>query len=98
MKCAFSAYWGSQSVATLRISLLSKYVRLSMHDNTFMYLVLDNLKTCNQNVQFQINFQVNYIFNQSKVFLLDVCKFGYIKNQDYLHWKQYFQYLGVTVI
>ena len=32
-------------------------------------------------MQFQINFQVNHTFNQSEVFLPDVCKFGYIKNK-----------------
>ena len=67
-----------------------------MHDISTWYV--HYLQTCNQNVLFQINFQVNHTFNQSKVFLPDVCKFGYIKNWDYLNWKQYFQYFGVTVI
>ena len=92
MKCAFSAHLGSQSVATFRIAFLSKYVIPSCT------WYVDSLSTYSQNVQLQINFQVNHTFNQSKVFLPDVCELGYIKNQDNLNWKQYFQCLGVTVI
>ena len=68
-----------------------------MYDIIFMYLVctlfVDLQSECTIS-----NFQVNHTFNQSKVFLPDTCKFGYIKNWDYLKWKKYFQYFSVTVI